>query len=62
MLLSPEVEWLDAEAKDGNRLGQAIMLKYFKYEGWFLEESRDVPADILDFIAQQLEIDAAAAA
>ena len=60
MLLSSEVEWLDAEAKDSNRLGQAIMLKYFQYKRWFPEELRDMPADILDFISQQIEIDAAA--
>ncbi|MCB8972602.1 MAG: Tn3 family transposase [Ardenticatenaceae bacterium] len=59
-LLPPEIEWLDVKAKAYNRLGQAMMLKYFQQEGRFPEESRNVPATILDFIAQQLEIDPAA--
>ncbi|MCB8945669.1 MAG: DUF4158 domain-containing protein [Ardenticatenaceae bacterium] len=56
-LLPPEIEWLDAKAKVYNRLAQAVMLKYFQQEGRFLEELWDVPTTVLDFIAQQLEID-----
>ena len=56
-LLPPEIEWLDVKAKAYNRLAQAVMLKYFQQEGRFPEESRDVPTTVLDFIAQQLEID-----
>ena len=56
-LLPPEVEWLDADAKERTRLGQAIMLKMFQYEGRFPEQASDVPGDIADFIAQQLEIE-----
>jgi hypothetical protein len=56
-LLPPEIEWLDAKAKAYNRLAQAVMLKYFQQEGRFPEETRNVPTTVLDFIAQQLEID-----
>ena len=56
-LLPPEVEWPDADAKDRTRLRQAIMLKMFQYEGRFPEETSDVPVDIADFIAQQLEVE-----
>jgi hypothetical protein len=56
-LLPPEIEWLDAKAKAYNGLAQAVMLKYFLQEGRFREETQDVPATVLDFIAQQLEID-----
>ncbi len=56
-LLPPEVEWLDADAKERTRLGQAIMLKMFQYEGRFPEQASDVPGDIADFIAQQLEVE-----
>lgn len=58
-LLPPEIEWPDVKAKAYNRLGQAVMLKYFQQEGRFPEELQNIPSTVLDFIAQQLEIDPA---
>lgn len=55
-LFSSELRLLGNEAPH-NQLGKAILLKYFQYEGCFPEQAKDVPADIVAHIAQQLDFD-----
>ena len=41
-----------------NQLGLAVLLKCFQYEGMFFKYKRDVPRAVLEFIAQQLAVEA----
>ncbi|MEM1366956.1 MAG: DUF4158 domain-containing protein [Cyanobacteria bacterium P01_H01_bin.15] len=45
-----------------NRLGFAILLKFFQAEGRFHQHAREVPKAITDFIAQQLSLSAGSVA
>ena len=38
------------------RLGFAVLLKYFQYEGRFPQHPREVPAGIVTYLAQQLDL------
>ena len=40
-----------------NRLGLAMMLKFYQYEGQFPTTSADVPAQVIRYLAEQLKID-----
>ena len=57
-LLPTELDWLDSDAKPHNRLGQAVLLKYAQYQGRFPESRRDVPLAVVEFIAQQIDVEA----
>jgi TnpA family transposase len=39
------------------RLGFAVLLKYFQYEGRFPQHPREVPSEIVTYIAQQLDLE-----
>jgi Domain of unknown function (DUF4158) len=39
------------------RLGFAVLLKYFQYEGRFPQHSGEVPSGIVTYLAQQLALD-----
>jgi hypothetical protein len=39
------------------RLGFAVLLKYFQYEGRFPQYPREVPSEIVTYIAQQLDLE-----
>jgi hypothetical protein len=41
---------------DYNRLGYALMLKYFQLEGKFPQRKQDIPGQIIIHIAQQLRV------
>ncbi len=38
-----------------NRLGIALLLKYFQYEGRFPTSKADIPRDIIRYVAQLLK-------
>lgn len=39
-----------------NKLGLAVLLKYFQHEGQFPEHKRDIPKIIVEFVGKQLGI------
>ena len=54
-------DWaLIANKTDETRLGFAILLKYFQYEGAFPKQAADVPPALVTFLAQQVAVPAAA--
>ncbi|MEM8860876.1 MAG: Tn3 family transposase [Chloroflexota bacterium] len=55
-LLPNEVELVAKSNKDHNRLGYALLLKYFKIEGAFPYRASDVPKAAIEFVARQLKL------
>jgi TnpA family transposase len=55
-LLPNELEWLGNKIRE-TRLGFAIGLKFFQQEHCFPETPQDVPAVIVRYIAQQVEVE-----
>lgn len=53
-LLPPDLAWLGVNLTEATRLGKAVMLKMFQYEGRFPEAINDIPDDVSDFVAQQI--------
>jgi uncharacterized protein DUF4158 len=39
------------------RLGFAVLLKYFQYEGRFPQHPREVPSEVVTYLAQQLDLE-----
>jgi len=58
-LLPPEIEWLAKKTEPYNKLGQLVQLKFFQQEGRFPEKASEVPGLVVEFIGQQIEVDAA---
>ncbi len=56
-LLPPEIDSLQGHTAH-NRLGKAVLLKYFQYKGCFPEQRRKIPKDVIEHIAHQLNIEA----
>lgn len=57
MLTEDEMRWLGGRTAS-SQLGQAILLKCLQHEGRFPEKAQDVPLGIVQYIAQQLSIEA----
>lgn len=57
-LPSPELTWLRNKS-GATRLGFAVLLKFFQYEARFPTEASEVPAAVLNYMAQQLGIEPA---
>lgn len=57
-LTSDDLNWLSGQSMY-NQLGSALFLKVFEYQGRFPQHKRYIPADIVEFMAQQLGIHAA---
>lgn len=55
MLLPSEHQFLGVKDQH-NRLGKALLLKYFQYESRFPESAEDIPRGVIAYIAQQLEV------
>ena len=56
--LHPTDRELIANKTDETRLGFAILLKYFQYEGTFPKQAADVPHALVTFLAQQVDVPA----
>ena len=56
-LTEDEMRWLGGRTAS-SQLGQAILLKCLQHEGRFPEKAQDVPSPIVQYIAQQLSIEA----
>jgi hypothetical protein len=54
-LLEDEQEFIGANAPH-NKLGKALLLKFFQYEFRFPEEQSEIPLQAVDYIAQQLDL------
>ncbi len=54
-LLPPEVRFLGANSPH-NHLGKALLLKFFQYEGQFPESGAELPASVVEYVAQQLNL------
>jgi hypothetical protein len=52
-LLNEEHEFVKANAAH-NRLGQAILLKFFQYQARFPEDRKEIPLEAVEYIAHQL--------
>jgi hypothetical protein len=57
-LLPEEMEWL-ANKTGATRLGFAILLKCFQYEGRFIIGKHETPKAIVDYLAHQLKLEPA---
>jgi len=56
--LNPQdMEIVNRHRKDFNRLGFAVQLCILRYTGWTLLDIKEVPIEILEYIARQLEVD-----
>lgn len=56
--LLPEEKHLALAKRGALRLGFAVLLKFFHYEGRFPNEPREVPAVAVAYVAEQLALDA----
>lgn len=56
--LLPEEKHLALAKRGALRLGLAVLLKFFHYEGRFPNEPREVPAVAVVYVAEQLALDA----
>lgn len=52
-LIPPEIDFLVRRRK-GNRLAQALLLKYFQENNRFPEKLEDIPAEAVQWVAEQL--------
>ena len=41
---------------DSNRLGFALLLKFFQYAGRFPQERQEIPTSVVRYVAQQLNL------
>ncbi len=57
-LIEEDLEFL-ANKTGPTRLGYALLLKCFQYEGRFPQAKYDVPKSVVDYVAHQLKLDAA---
>ncbi len=53
--LPPEVKFLGGNASH-TRLGKAVLLKFFQYEGRFPESVAELPSAVVEYVAQQLNL------
>ena len=54
-LLLTELDRID-QRTDSNRLGFALLLKFFQYAGRFPNQPSEIPKDVVRYVAQQLKI------
>ncbi|EHJ09661.1 DUF4158 domain-containing protein, partial [Crocosphaera watsonii] len=55
-LLPQELALLN-QKKDANRLGFALLLKFYQYEGQFPANKAEIPLSTRNYVAQQLKIE-----
>jgi len=58
-MLRPEEIALFAGSNAANQLGMAVLLKFFQYEARFPSSKKEVPEEVLSFLAHQLAVDVA---
>ena len=55
-LLSDELAVVNEVRTLSNKLGLALLLKYFQNEGQFPARKKDIPVVVVEFIANQLDL------
>ena len=55
-LLPNEMDLVSGSKASHNRLGFALLLKYFQIEGKFPRHRREVPQTAVDYVARQLKL------
>ncbi len=55
-LLEGEQELVNTAKVPHNKLGKALLLKFFQYEARFPEDQSEIPLQAIDYLAQQLEM------
>ena len=54
--LQPGELTLLSNKNDENRLGFALLLKFFQYEGRFPETKNEIPKKCVGFVGEQIEV------
>ncbi len=57
MLTDTEMILINKHHADSNKLGCALLLKYFQLEGKFPQRKKDIPRVIVEHIAHQLHLE-----
>lgn len=52
-----DIEVIQRRRRDYNRLGFAVQLCVLRYLGWTLSDIKDIPKDILRYVAKQINVD-----
>ncbi|MDT2688432.1 MULTISPECIES: DUF4158 domain-containing protein [Enterococcus] len=53
---SEDLEFINKHRRNHNRLGIALQLAVLRYPGWTLFQIKDIPNQILDYIAKQINV------
>ena len=53
---SEDLGFINKHRRDHNRLGIALQLAVLRYPGWTLFQIKDIPNQILDYIAKQIDV------
>ncbi len=48
--------WVTSKRRDHNKLGFAVQLATVRYVGLFLDDPLDVPAELVEYLAEQLGV------
>ncbi len=51
-----DLAFINKHRRDHNRLGIALQLAVLRYPGWTLFQIKDIPNQILDYIAKQIDV------
>ncbi len=57
MLTEVETAFVNKFYTDSNKLGCALLLKYFQREGKFPQRKQDIPRAIIEHVASQLHLE-----
>ncbi|GAE32025.1 transposase [Halalkalibacter hemicellulosilyticusJCM 9152] len=57
-LTQDDIEVIRRRRRDHNRLGFAIQICLFRYPGWSLSDIKNVPDKVINYVANQLQVDA----
>jgi len=56
-LTPQDLEIINRHRKESNRLGFAVQLCILRYSGWTLLEIKEIPENILEYIARQINVE-----
>ncbi len=57
-LTQDDIEVIRRRRRDHNRLRFAIQICLFRYPGWSLSDIKNVPDKVINYVANQLQVDA----
>ncbi|PDZ93850.1 hypothetical protein CON36_37000, partial [Bacillus cereus] len=53
---SQDIDFINKHRRDYNRLGIAVQLAVLRYPGWTLLQIKDVPKQVITYIAKQIGV------